>query len=630
VATPEAARSDGRLPHGSPWPGSLRISAEGVVVAGALLPQLARRFGTPLLVFDEQEIRDRMRAVRARFPRVAYAVKAFTAHAVIRIALDEGLDLLCASGGELDACVRAGAPPARLLFHGNAKTDDELELAVQTGIGAVIVDAPEELHRLEAAARAAGRVQPVLLRVLPEVEVETHENIATGHAGSKFGIPPGEVLDAARIAVEAPGLRLDGLQAHAGSQVLDVAPYERVLDVLVDLAASIRDATGVRPSVLDVGGGFGVAYEDEVPLPVDALADALIGRLAAACAERDLEPPALQVEPGRSLVANAGLTVYTVLARKRAGGRTLIAVDGGMGDNLRPMLYDARHAVAAADRTEPSEAVPMTVVGRHCESGDVLAEDVALPDGLAPGALLAVAGTGAYTYPLASHYNRYGRPAVVGVRDGVATLWLRREDAADLDRLEALGAQVAPPDAPAPEGVEIRPARPGDVAAFLPFWRHAIADERTMRTDDQRTTAAEYRRRFRRSWGQDEAHLLAVEGGRVVGYVMAGRDRNPVTRHVASLGLAVAEGHRRRGIGAALLAAAIGWGRSVGVEKVLLSVYPDNLPAISLYRRFGFVEEGRLSRQSRKSYGDVDEILMAAWIGPEEPGGDPTGGRGEA
>ncbi|MGE5226813.1 MAG: diaminopimelate decarboxylase family protein, partial [Planctomycetaceae bacterium] len=284
MATPEAARSHGRLPQGGPWPGSLRTSPQGLVVADALLPDLARRFGTPLLVFDEDELRRRMRAVRARFARVAYAIKAFTAHAVIRLALEEGLDLLCASGGELDACLRAAAPPERLMLHGNAKTDDELRLAVGAGIGAVIVDSPVELARLDAIAREAGRVQPVLLRVLPQVEVQTHEKIATGHAASKFGIALEEVLDAARFAVGAEGLRLDGLQAHVGSQVLDVAPYVRVLEVLVDVAARIREATGAVPAVLDVGGGFGVTYEAEEPLAVDALADALLGRLAAACA----------------------------------------------------------------------------------------------------------------------------------------------------------------------------------------------------------------------------------------------------------------------------------------------------------------------------------------------------------
>ncbi|MGZ4132373.1 MAG: diaminopimelate decarboxylase [Actinomycetota bacterium] len=629
MRTPEEPRPTGRFPHGNPWPGSQRTSPDGFVVAGAVLPDLARRFGTPLLVFDEREIRDRMRAVRALFPRVAYAVKAFTAHAVIRVALEEGLDLLCASGGELDACLRAGAPAARLQLHGNAKTDDELRLAVDAGIGLVIADSLEELRRLDAAACAAGRVQAVLLRVIPEVEVQTHEKIATGHAASKFGMPLDEVLDAARFVVAAGGLRLDGLQAHAGSQVLDVEPYVRVLDVLVELAARIRDASGTAATVLDVGGGFGVTYDGEEPLGVDSLAEALLPRVRTACAERGLGEPALQVEPGRAFVANAGITLYTVLARKQVGGRTLVAVDGGMGDNLRPMLYGARHAVAAAGRVAQSHMEPMTVVGRHCESGDVLAEDVSLPGTLATGDLLAVAGTGAYTYPLASNYNRFGRPAVVGVRDGAATLWLRREDAADLDRLEAPAGRVAPPGAAAPEGIDIRPARPGDVRAFLPFWRRAIADERTMRTDDQRTTAAEYRSRFRRSYGEDEAHILALQGGRVVGYVMAGRDRNPVTRHVASLGLAVAADRRRRGVGTALLAAAIRWGRGVGVEKVLLSVYPDNVPAIAMYRRFGFVEEGRLSRQSRKSYGDVDEILMAAWIGPAEPGEEPSGGRDE-
>jgi len=235
--------------------------------------------------------------------------------------------------------------------------------------------------------------------------------------------------EAARRAASLRGIRLDGFQAHAGSQILDAAPYVRVLERLLAVA---RDA-GVPVRVLDVGGGFGVGYTDERPLAPEDLAVPLRGRLDALPA-----PPLLFVEPGRALIANPGLTLYRVLARKRVGSRTLVAVDGGMSENLRPMLYDATYRVApAGPRSGRAGALEqVSLVGRHCESGDVLVPDLELPADIARGDLLAMAATGAYTYSLASNYNRFGRPAVVGVRDGRSALWLRREDAADMDRLE--------------------------------------------------------------------------------------------------------------------------------------------------------------------------------------------------
>jgi diaminopimelate decarboxylase len=362
-----------------------------------------------------------------------------TCAAVIRIALEEGLDLLCASGGELQTCLRAGATSDRLLLHGNAKSDDELELAVRERIAAVIVDDVEELDRLDAIARQAGRVQPILLRVLPEVDVQTHEAIATGHAASKFGVALAAAPDVVARARALEGVALLGLQAHAGSQVFEADAYRRVLSALLGVAV----ASGFEPAVLDVGGGFGVTYTDEVALDVAAIAAAIAATPTAA---------AIQVEPGRSLVANPGVTLYRTLIRKRAAGRTLVAIDGGMGDNLRPALYGARHLVRAAGSVRgPLERV--TVVGRHCESDDVVATDVALPTDLARGDLLAVAATGAYAYPLASTYNRYGRPAVVGVRDGEATVWLRREQADDMDRLDViLGTAWSQPGAIEAEG----------------------------------------------------------------------------------------------------------------------------------------------------------------------------------
>ncbi len=411
-----------------PWPRSARWTSTGLAVGGLAAADLAERFGTPLLVFDEADLRERMRSVAALFPRVAYAVKSMTCAAVIRAALEEGLDLLCASGGEVATCLRAGAPPSRVMLHGNAKTDDELALAVRARLAAVIVDDAEELDRLAAIARAAGASQPILLRVTPEVDVQTHEAIATGHAASKFGVPLAAAADVARRAAATAGVRLIGLHAHAGSQVLDVDAHVRVLRALL----AVVNEAGIRPAILDVGGGFGVTYTDETPSALGAVASALGAVLDVSGVHAQL-----QVEPGRAIVANAGLSLYRVVTRKHARDRELVAVDGGMSDNLRPALYDARHDMAAVTPGDgPTERV--TVVGRHCESGDVVADDVALPAGLARGDLLAVAATGAYTYPLASAYNRFGRPAVIGVRDGEATLWVRREDVDDMDRLDVI------------------------------------------------------------------------------------------------------------------------------------------------------------------------------------------------
>jgi diaminopimelate decarboxylase len=603
----------------NPWPASARFGSDGLEVGGLAGADLARRFGTPLIVVDEEEIRGRMRAVRRLFPRAAYAVKAFTAHAILRAAHEEGLRLLCASLGELEACLRAGVPAARIELHGNAKTDEELAAAVGAGVELVIADGIEELERLDGLGAETGRVVNVLLRVVPEVDVRTHESIATGRSESKFGTPLAEVADVLRRAGALRAIRVFGLHAHAGSQILQIDPFVRVLRVLVDAAAS----AGVVPQIIDVGGGFGVSYGGEAALDIAALAASLARTLERAAAAHRWALPALQVEPGRYLVANAGVTLYRVISRKDAGGRRLVAVDGGMSDNLRPMLYGAVHPVEPASAPPAGVRATMTVVGRHCESGDVLAREVRLPSGLTRGDLLAVAATGAYAYSLASSYNRFGRPAVVGVAGGHAVLWLRREDAADMDRLEVASGRPPPEATGAPDGVEIRPARASDARSFLAFWQAILGEEeRLARSDPVRDNARAYARRFRRSWSSEESHIVALDGNRVVGNVVVSRDPHPVTHHVASLAIAVAADHRGRGIGGALLAEAHRWARWAGVRKLLLSVYPRNAAAIALYRKFGFIEEGRLSRQSRNAGRYEDEILMAAWIDPE-PSLDP-------
>ncbi len=423
-----------------PWPASARWEPDHLTIGGVDAAVLVDRFATPLLVYDEREIRERMRAIRRVFPRVSYAVKAMTCAAIARLALEEGLDLLCASGGEVRACLSAGAPPERISLHGNAKTDEELALAVRSRIAHVIVDDEPEIDRLAAIARPAGVEQPILLRVIPEVTAATHEAIATGHAESKFGVPLASAPVVARRASMTAGVRLDGVQAHAGSQLLDADAYIGVLDALIDVAV----AAGLRPRIIDVGGGFGVRYGDEDALDIAELGAALHRRAA----QRDVVAE-LQVEPGRALVANAGMTLYRVLSVKEGGGRTLVAIDGGMSDNLRPALYDAHHEVRAMVEGATRQ---VTVVGRHCESGDVVAPQAELPAGLQRGDIVAVAATGAYAYPLASVYNRFGRPAVVGVLDGQATLWVRREGSDDMDRLDVILGSPWDAAVPAAEG----------------------------------------------------------------------------------------------------------------------------------------------------------------------------------
>lgn len=600
-----------------PWPANATFDERGLSVAGIRASDLALRFGTPLLVADESHLRERARTFARLFPHPLYAVKAFTSHQMIRLVAAEGLDLLAATDGELEACLRAGVPATRVVLHGNNKSDAELAMAVRERVRLVNVDNPQELERLEAAAAEVPVVQPILLRVVPEVAAGAHGAIRTGEPGSKFGTPLPLVPEAVRRATELAHVDLVGIHAHIGSQVLDVDPYLAEIDVLLDLLVRLRDETGFEADIVDVGGGFGVAYTDEAPTSLDEIAPAVLARVREGAEARGLRVPHTLVEPGRSVVGQGMLTLYRVGAVKRgADGRPIVAVDGGMSDNVRPMLYGSRYSVALAGPARHGASTVVEIVGRHCESGDVLARAVELARTPEPGDLLAFAGTGAYTYSMASAYNRVGRPAVVAVADGRARLWVRREDAADLDRLEPAAAPPTP-TAPPPEGVTIHAARPRDAERFLALYREVVAEDRFLRVERVLLSVRETKRRFRHSRTSREAFLLATEAERIVGWISIAREPFAVIRHVATFGMAVAADRRGRGIGAALLAEALRWAREVGVEKVELSVFPENRAALILYRRFGFVEEGRLRRHSRKSYGDVDEILMGVWLGED-------------
>jgi diaminopimelate decarboxylase len=418
-----------------PWSDSTRFDEDGLEIGGISAEDLARTFDTPVMVIDEVDVRDRAREFRDAFDTALYAVKALTARRLIRLVADEGLGALAASGGELRAALGAGVPPERIALHGNNKSDDELRLAVGERIGLMIVDNPTELEHLSPIANDAGVTQPILLRVIPSVTAGGHPSIETGGEDSKFGMTPAESIAAIRRATELPGVAPVGLHTHVGSQIEGVAPFLSAIEVLVAVAAQASKETGAALTRFDVGGGFPATYVNEARADPAAAARDVTDRLRTGLERRGLPPGELIVEPGRAIVANAGITLYRVGAVKERGGRVLAAVDGGMSDNIRPALYGARHTVGLASPAPDRPLRTVDVVGKHCESGDVIARGCELPEPR-PGDLLAVATTGAYCYSMASNYNQLGRPPMVAVRDGTATPWLRRETFEDLCVLE--------------------------------------------------------------------------------------------------------------------------------------------------------------------------------------------------
>ena len=422
------------------WPDTATISDDRLHLGGCDARALAATYGTPLYVFDEATLRGAMRACLAAFERqglpfgVHYAAKALLNTALAQIVAQEGLGLDVVSGAELLVARRASLPMERVHFHGNAPGAAELERAVAWGVGAVVVDNLDELERLAALTAARERPQGVMLRVAPDIEASTHPAIATGGAGSKFGLLPATLDTAAARLRVSPGLRFLGLHAHIGSQIFDLEAFRATVAVLVDLAARLRARHGLTAEELSPGGGLGTPYLAEEAAPdVAAYAAALCASLRDRCAAHAMPPPRLTVEPGRSIVARAGVALYTVMGRKLAADGTIryLHVDGGMADNPRPALYNARYTALLANCASAPPGPPVSVAGRYCESGDVLLRDVSLPPAQ-PGDLLAVATTGAYTLSMASAYNLAPRPAAVLVAEGRARLIQRRETEDDL------------------------------------------------------------------------------------------------------------------------------------------------------------------------------------------------------
>ncbi|WP_316778744.1 diaminopimelate decarboxylase [Streptomyces sasae] len=423
--------------HLSVWPASATETRRGdLTVGGVSLAEIADRFGTPVYVLDENEVRDRCRTYRHAFPdaEVLYAAKAFLCRAMAHWIDEEGLGLDVCSTGELELAVTTGFPPERITLHGNAKSPRDLDTALRLGVGRIVIDSPSEIARLAAAVGPDGR-QKVMVRVVPGISAGGHEKIRTGTDDQKFGlcIADGYAQHAIARIVDQPQLELAGLHCHLGSQITNVKPYLAAVRRMVGLMARLYQQHGLILPELDLGGGHGIAYRSgEEALDLTTLARRVRTELSDACAAAGLPVPRLIIEPGRAIVGPAGITLYRVLSVKRTGSHTYVAVDDGMSDNPRPALYGARYAPRLIGRHSTEAPARVTVVGRHCEAGDIVAADAQLPADVRSGDLLAVPVAGAYHVSMASGYNLVGRPPVAAVRDGIARLLVRRESLEDI------------------------------------------------------------------------------------------------------------------------------------------------------------------------------------------------------
>src|SRR5215475_9843812 len=431
--------------HPAIWPRGAQRS--GVLTLGGVdVRDLAREFGTPVFVTDEEDVRGRCREYIEAFgppganTSVYYAAKAFCSRAVLRWVTEEGLGVDVCTSGELEVALAAGVEPALITMHGNNKLPAELSRAVSAGVGHIVVDSFEEIARLAYYAEAARARPRVLVRVTTGVEAHTHEFMATAHDDQKFGfsLASGAADEAVRRVIACPGLSFAGLHSHIGSQIFDTAGFEVAAHRVVGLAVRIRDEHGIEIAELDLGGGFGIAYTDEDDAPeVKELAQSLREIVDGQCRAAGLARPRLTVEPGRGIVGPSTVSLYTVGTIKDVDGlRTYVSVDGGMSDNIRTALYDASYLCALASRASDAPPMLSRVVGRHCESGDIVVRHAWLPADLAPGDLLAVPATGAYCRSLASNYNHVPRPPVVAVNGGAARPIVRRETFDDLLSLD--------------------------------------------------------------------------------------------------------------------------------------------------------------------------------------------------
>jgi diaminopimelate decarboxylase len=434
------------------WPASAtRNSAGEITIGGLSVTEIAAEYGTPVFIFDEADVRKRARDYVAAFKvddietSVHYAGKAFMTTKIAQWVSEEGLGIDVASVGELEVALRAGIDPAQIVMHGNNKSVKDLERAVEVGIGRVVIDSLIEIERLNSIAASAGIVQQVLLRLTVGVEAHTHEAISTAHEDQKFGlsVASGMAMAAVDNVMESDALSLSGLHSHIGSQIFEATGFELATHRVVDFAAQIKQRHGLTVSELDVGGGMGIAYvAGDDPLDVATMAKSILDIVRTECSRVNMPVPKISVEPGRAIIGNPGITVYEVGTIKPVEldsgiTRHYISVDGGMSDNIRTALYDAQYTATIANRTSTAVTAISRVVGKHCESGDIVVRDTQLPADIKPGDLLAVAATGAYCRPMASNYNHIPRPAAVSVCAGQSQVLLRRETIEDLMAFDA-------------------------------------------------------------------------------------------------------------------------------------------------------------------------------------------------
>lgn len=425
--------------------GSMKVEGNELYVGGVKASALSKEYGTPLYVIDEELVRSNCRRYynamkcEERGNRVTYAGKAFINMSMCNLVNEENLYLDVVSGGELYTAYKAGFPLERIYFHGNNKSDYEIDLGVRLGIGRFIVDNIHELEVLNSIAQEYGRVQKVYLRITPGVEAHTHEYIKTGQLDSKFGFPVigDTVYDAIKRAMELEYIELNGLHCHIGSQIFDLEPFEDTTEIMLNLINDIKETLGYEIKELDLGGGFGIYYtEGDKPKEIEEYCSVIINKADEICRKLNMNVPILSIETGRSIVGNAGLTLYTVGAIKEIPNiRKYVSVDGGMSDNIRPALYSANYESLIANRVFDNSKEIVTVAGKCCESGDVLLNSIEMPR-METGDILAIMSTGAYGHSMANNYNRIPKAAVVSVSNGISKVMCKRETYEDLLRNE--------------------------------------------------------------------------------------------------------------------------------------------------------------------------------------------------
>ncbi|MBY0753854.1 diaminopimelate decarboxylase [Clostridium sardiniense] len=427
--------------------GNMKTEENTLVIGGVKTTKLVEEFGTPLYVMDEQLLRDNCKKYITSFKckergnKVAYAGKAFLTLAMCKLIEEEGLCLDVVSGGELYTAYKANFPLDRVLFHGNNKTLEEIEMGVQLGVGTFVVDNLFEIEQLNQMAKNYGRSQNIYLRITPGIEAHTHEYIKTGQIDSKFGFAPvgDNIINAIKRAIKLENVNLCGLHCHIGSQIFELTPYEDAAEIMLNLIKRIQDETGYLIGELDLGGGFGIYYsKEDKPRETNEYCGAILDKVDAVCKEINLESPTLVIEPGRSIAGNAGTTLYTIGSIKNIPSiRKYVSVDGGMTDNIRPALYKARYECIVANRVIYDSKEKVTISGKCCESGDILLNAIKIPSVLS-GDLLAMMSTGAYGYSMSNNYNKIPKPAVVMVKDGEARVICKRESYEDIIKNEVI------------------------------------------------------------------------------------------------------------------------------------------------------------------------------------------------